>query len=369
MKIAMLGSRGVPARYGGFETVCEEVGTRLAKRGHEVVVYCRNQGQELTAYAGMTLVNLPAVRAKAAETLSHTAVSAVHAVRHRPDVAVLFNTANSPVLPLLRAAKIPVALISDGLEWRRAKWGRVAKGYSKLAERAAVNLPDRLVVDSRAVGRYFTETYGARTDYISYGAQILNEIGSNHVQRLGLAPGAYNLVVARLEPENNVDLIMEGYRRSHSKLPLVVVGGAPYASAYREHLRVLATEDARVQLLGPLWDSEALDQLYAHALIYLHGHSVGGTNPSLLRAMGAGCAVLAFDVDFNREVLADCGRYFADPTTLASGIDELELDREFTAQLGPMARARVSVEYVWDDSVDKLEALCEEIAPARRRGV
>ncbi|MBV8960040.1 MAG: DUF1972 domain-containing protein [Actinobacteria bacterium] len=365
MKIAMLGCRGVPARYGGFETVCEEVGSRLVQRGHDVVVYCRNPGQELTTHAGMQLVNLPAVRAKAAETLSHTALSAAHAIRHRPDVAVMFNTANSPVLPLLRAAKIPVALVSDGLEWRRAKWGRIAKGYSKLAERYAVRWPDRLIVDSRAVGRYFAEEYGATSEYISYGAHLITAAGSDHVERLGFTRGGYNLVVARLEPENNVDLIMEGYRQSHSPLPLVIVGGAPYASSYRQHLQMLATEDARVRMIGPMWDGEALDQLYAHAALYLHGHSVGGTNPSLLRAMGAGRAVVAFDVDFNREVLAECGRYFADAPALAKAIDRLEQEPEVGAQLGPQARARVATEYVWDDSVEKLEAMCLQIRNGR----
>src|SRR5581483_4603195 len=194
---------------------------------------------------------------------------------------------------------------------------------------------------------------------------VIDGAAADHVERLGLTPGAYNLVVARLEPENNVDLIMEGYRQSHSPLPLVIVGGAPYASSYRQHLHQLTTEDARVRMIGPLWDGEALDQLYAHAALYLHGHSVGGTNPSLLRAMGAGRAVVAFDVDFNREVLSDCGRYFADAPSLPKAIDHLEQEPDIGAALGPLARTRVAAEYVWDESVDKLEVLCEQLSASR----
>jgi len=361
MKIAFLGSRGVPARYGGFETVCEEIGSRLAERGHEIVVYCRNPGQRDHTYAGMRLINLPAVRAKAAETLSHTFLSAVHAVRHRPDVAIVFNTANSPVLPILRAGNVPVVLVSDGLEWKRDKWGRVARSYSKMAERRAAKWADQLVVDSRAVGEYFEQTYGAITEYITYGARILDEQRADALRPLGLTKRGYHLVVARLEPENNVHVILEGYRAAKTALPLVVIGGAPYSSAYQNHLKALARSDDRVRLVGSVWDQASLDQLYAHASIYLHGHSVGGTNPSLLRAMGAARPVIAYDVAFNREVLADRGRYFEDDLGLRRELDDLETTPAEAERLGELARLRVGSEYAWDDSVAKLEALCARL--------
>jgi glycosyltransferase involved in cell wall biosynthesis len=369
LSIAMLGTRGVPARYGGFETAVEEVGRRLADRGHRVVVYCRSTaaaaaGPEQSpsgSYRGMELVHLPAARKRSLETLSHTALSVGHLLRHRTDVAFLFNSANAPFLPLLRAARIPVATHVDGLEWKRAKWGPVGRRYYRNAESLAVRWSDALIADAQGIADYYDQVFGAPTTLLTYGAPLIAP-GSDRLAELGLTPGGFHLVVARFEPENHVDVIVDGYRRSGATKPLVVVGSAPYQAGYTQRVHDLA--DDRVRFLGGVWDQEQLDQLYAQCFTYLHGHSVGGTNPSLLRAIGAGAAVLAFDVDFNREVAGTTGRYFTDAADVAALVEAAEGDPATVALDGKRA-AEIAERYTWEDVAGGYEALAYRLAARR----
>src|SRR3954452_2652979 len=173
MRIALVGTRGVPARYGGFETAVEEVGQRLAARGHSVVVYCRNDGQTIDRHLGMELVNLPALRFKQTETLSHTALSIAHLAREPCDVAILFNAANAPLLPGLRLRGIPVAVHVDGLEWKRSKWSGAGRHYYQRAERGGDLSGDRLLTDAQAIRDYYRERHGADATFIAYGAPIV----------------------------------------------------------------------------------------------------------------------------------------------------------------------------------------------------
>ncbi|MGY2064506.1 DUF1972 domain-containing protein [Blastococcus sp. SYSU DS0619] len=369
MRIAMVGTRGVPARYGGFETAVEEVGRRLADRGHQVVVYCRTtsgQVERPARHLGMELVHLPAARTRALETLSHSALSVAHLVAHRTDAAFVFNAANAPLLPALRAFRIPVATHVDGLEWKRAKWGPVGQRYYRAAEALAVRWSDALIADAQGIADYYRTEFGAPTSLLTYGAPLVRP-GGDRLADLGLEPGGYHLVVARFEPENHVDLIVDGYRRSGARKPLVVVGSAPYADGYTRRVHDLA--DDRVRFLGGVWDQEQLDQLYACSFTYLHGHSVGGTNPSLLRALGAGAAVLAFDVDFNREVAGDAGRYFTDAADVARLVDAAENAPGRVRAAGRRAR-ELARRYDWDDVASGYEQLAGRLAahdvPGRR---
>jgi glycosyltransferase involved in cell wall biosynthesis len=359
VQIALVGTRGVPARYGGFETCVEEVGRRLAALGHDVVVYCREPGP--AEHLGMRRVQVAAVRHKALETLSSTAVALVDVVRHRPDVVVMFNAANAPLLPPLRARRIPVATHVDGLEWRRAKWRGGGRRYYRTAEALAVRWSDALIADAPGIGRYYAEEFGAGSEQIAYGAPVLDDPGTDLLGQLDVVPGGFHLVVARFEPENHVEEIVAGYRRSSATLPLVVVGAAPYADDYTGRVRAAADDDPRVRLVGAVWDQRLLDQLYAGACTYLHGHSVGGTNPSLLRAMGAGAATVAYDVVFNRDVLAGAGRFFGSPDELAALLDRAEEDPAEVSQLGRAARAEAS-RFDWDEVAKRYEELCERLA-------
>ncbi|GGL87446.1 DUF1972 domain-containing protein [Nakamurella endophytica] len=368
LTIALIGTRGVPARYGGFETCVEEVGRRLADRGHHVTVYCRNADADRPArYLGMDLVHLPALHQRTLETLSHTGLSVAHAVTHRPDAAVVFNCANAPFLPLLRAARVPFATHVDGLEWRRAKWGPTGQRYYKRAERMAVRWSDALIADAQGIADYYRETYAAPTDLIAYGAPVVDR-EAHRLPELDLRADGYHLVVARFEPENHVLEIVRGYSASKAELPLVVVGSAPYAQEYTDRIHQAA--DARVRFLGGVWDQELLDQLYAGARTYLHGHSVGGTNPSLLRAVGAGAATSAFDVGFNHEVLGRSGRFFRSSEDVAELVEDAERHPEEVAERGRLALEQAR-RYDWDDVTDRYEDLCRRLATSRatrRRG-
>ena len=363
LRIAMIGTRGVPAAYGGFETAVEEVGSRLAARGHEVTVYCRaSTDAPRHEYAEMRLVHLPALKLKTAETLSHTALSVVHAITHRrPDVAFVFNAANAPFVPLLRARGVPTAVHVDGLEWQRGKWGRTGRAYYRWAERSAVRHADALIADARGIAEHFADAFGAPTRLISYGAPVQSDPVSDRLGELGLSWKGFHLVVARFEPENHVDVIVDGYVRSGAALPLVVVGSAPYAAAYTARVRANVRDDPRVRLLGAVYDQDLLDQLYAGALCYLHGHSVGGTNPSLLRAMGAGSAVIAWDVTFNREVAGDHGRYFDHAASLSALLEAAEEAPAVAVRDGVALRETVRVRYRWDDVALAYEALALDL--------
>ena len=366
MRIAMVGTRGVPARYGGFETAVEEVGRRLADAGHRVVVYCRTakDGDRPDRYLGMELVHLPAARKRSLETLSHTAVSVAHLLRHRTDVAFVFNAANAPLLPLIRAARIPVATHVDGLEWQRAKWGGAGRQYYRNAESLAVRWSDALIADAVGIADYYRREFGAPTTLLTYGAPLITP-GSDRLAELGLEAGGYHLVVARFEPENHVDVIVDGYRRSKATKPLVVVGSAPYSDEYTRRVHELA--DDRVRFLGGVWDQAQLDQLYGNCFTYLHGHSVGGTNPSLLRAIGAGAAVLAFDVDFNREVTAEAGQYFREADDVAALLHAAEAAPDRVAAAGARAR-ELAAGYDWDHVAAGYEQLARRLAARERAG-
>jgi len=361
LHVALVGTRGVPARYGGFETAAEEIGRRLVERGLRVTVYCRTARDEPREqrFLGMELVHLPALRKRSLETLSHTGLSVGHLLAHRVDAAILFNAANSPWLPGLRAARIPVATHVDGLEWKRAKWGPSGQRYYRTAESLAVRWSDALIADAVGIQDYYRAEFGVPTELISYGAPRLADLPATRLAELGLEPQGYHLVVARFEPENHVDLVVEGYVASGAGLPLVVVGSAPYADDYTARVHALA--DGRVRLLGGVWDAELLDTLYAHARTYLHGHSVGGTNPSLLRAIGAGTATVAYDVGFNREVLREDGRYFATPSDVAAQVEAAEADPDDCLRRGKALAVR-ALDYDWDVVADRYEDLARRLA-------
>ena len=362
-----MGTRGVPAQYGGFETAVEEIGRRLADRGYDVTVYCRNPGQRQTEYLGMQLVNAPAVRHRMAETLSHTTISVAHTIiRGRPDAVLLLNAGNAPLLPALRAARIPTAIHLDGLESRRAKWRGMGARYYQWAERSAIRQGQIVIADAQAIADHVQRTFGRQCVVIPYGAPVI-EPPANRLAELGLQSGEYHLVVARFEPENHVLEAVSGFRASSQQRPLVVVGSAPYSQWYIDAVDQAAQGDARIRLLGAIYDQELLDQLYAHALTYVHGHSVGGTNPSLLRAMGAGCAVLAFDVEFNREVTAGQALFWSSAEDLAACFNSLD-DGGMSAELTNLrhaSRERIRSAYQWDSVTDDYEDVIHRLVERR----
>lgn len=360
MRIAMIGTRGVPAHYGGFETAVQEVGQRLAARHHQVTVYCRGRRHPTRRFLGMDLINLPHIHHRAFETLSHTALSALHASAWRPQVVLLFNAANAPFVPLLRTAGIPVAIHLDGLEWRRQKWAGIGARYYLWAEASSVRRADSVIADARSIAAYVYSKYGVDSTYIPYGAPRVQG-PLDRLRYLGLAPRGYHLVVARFEPENHVHLIVDGYTRSAAVLPLVVVGSASYSQAYEREVRRLAERrSGEVRFLGGVWDQALLDQLYQGSASYVHGHSVGGTNPSLLRAMGAGALVIAYDVAFNREVSGGHALFFDDALSVSRQLERADSPQPLRA-LAETGRSHVLEHYNWDRVTDAYERLCSDM--------
>lgn len=357
-----MGTRGAPALYGGFETAVEEIGTRLAAKGHHVTVYCRNPDQRITEYRGMTLVNLPAIHHRMAETLSHTALSSAHAIiKDHPDVCFLMNAGNAPFIRPLKLAGIPTAIHLDGLESKREKWRGLGAKYYRWAEKSAVTNGQVLISDAQAIADHVKSQYGKDSTVIAYGAEVINP-PSDRLKELNLAPNSYHLIVARLEPENHVLEAVVGYTRSNEDKPLIVVGSAPYSDWYID--KVKAAADQRTRFLGGMYDQELLDQLYAHALTYTHGHSVGGTNPSLLRAMGASAPVLAFDCEFTREVTDNRALYWStaeDYTDLLSNLNDKEL-----TNMGNTLQERVATTYQWDAIADQYEQLAFRLNSMRK---
>ena len=367
-----MGTRGVPAQYGGFETAVEEIGARLAASGHKVTVYARNPGQTLTEYRDMRVVNAPTIRHRVAETLSHTAASTVHAVvKDKPDVALVLNAGNAPLLKLLKAAKIPTAVHLDGLESKREKWRGAGARYYRWAEKAAVKWADAVIADSRAIADHVQRESGRECVFIPYGAEAI-EPGGDRLGELDLVRRDYHLIVARFEPENHVLDAVHAFRKSEETRPLVVVGSAPYSRWYTEKVHDAANSDPRIHFTGGIYDQELLDQLYANARTYIHGHSVGGTNPSLLRAMGAGAPVLAFDVEFNREVTSGQAFFWVDADELTRVLNDIAEEEDMDKMLriySENGTQRIRDHYQWDDVARRYEEMLTEVTAKGSRRV
>ncbi len=362
MKIAILGTRGVPASYGGFETLAEELGRRLADRGHAVTVYGRvgSVRSGLDSYRGMRLVVLPAVRSKHLETVSHTLLSSIHALGEGYDAALLCNAANTPWIRILQLGGVPVALNVDGLERKRRKWGLAGRTYYRLCERWASLLPDALITDAEVIRRYYRRSYGAPSHMIAYGGDLEPPAGRDVLDRLGLEPDQYLLYVSRFEPENNPDRVAEAYRRVPGERRLVMVGGAPYAPQLAERVREVA--DDRVLLPGPIY-GDGYRQLLFGCRLYIHATEVGGTHPALVEAMGARRPVLYYDTPENREVAKEAGRRFR-----FEGEDALEqvLGRVLENvpvldELSRRSRRVVEQRFRWSDIADAYERVLSEL--------
>jgi glycosyltransferase involved in cell wall biosynthesis len=362
LRVALVGSRGVPARYGGYETLAEEVGTRLAARGFAVTVYCRAHATAPHAgpYRGVERVVLPTLRSKHLDTPVHTFLSALDARGRGFDAALVVNSANALFLPALRAAGTPVALHVDGIEKRRAKWGPFGRAVYALSERLACVLPDALVTDAEVIRRHYLRRYGVDSTVIAYGVDP-RPPGDAILGELGLAPGRYFLYVSRFEPENNPHRVAAAYRLVGGDLPLVMVGGAPYAGRFIRGFT--AGADPRIRFPGAIY-GEGYRQLLAHALAYVHATEVGGTHPALVEAMGYGTCVLVNDAPENRETAGDVALYFqaAAPPTLAAALEWVRAHPREAAERGRAAAARAAALYSWERVTDRYAGLLSRLA-------
>jgi glycosyltransferase involved in cell wall biosynthesis len=374
LRIAIMGTRGVPAAYGGFETFTEELGARLVARGHDVTVYGRSHviPADLHEHRGMRLRIFPTIRHKYLDTVAHTGLSVLDGLIRRFDVVLICNNANAPFALVPRLGGAKVVLNVDGLEWQRGKWNRLGRTYYQACAWLSPRLPIVLVSDADVIARWYREHHGKSTIYIPYGSDARRIEPGETLARLDLEPSRYLLYVSRLEPENNAHLVIEAYRRAggHDGLdgvPLVVVGDAPYATDYKSDLESAAAATPGVLLTGYVF-GDGYAELQSNALVYIQATEVGGTHPALVEAMGRGACILANDVPEHREVLGDAGRYYArnDADSLAAGLRALLADPAEQRRLGEAAQRRALAEYSWDHVADEYETLFRRLVARRR---
>jgi len=368
MNVAILGTRGIPASYSGFETAVEQITSRLTKRGHRVVVYCRTHvvDPDVLEWKGAELVHLPTVRNKYLDTFVHTLLSSVHAaLKVKPDVALFFIAGNSPLCLVTRIAGIPTVINVDGLDSDRRKWNGIAKSYLRAAERMSPWLATRAITDSHAVAAIYAKRYGREIGVVPYGAEMPAAHDGGLLEKLGLEPRRYVLFVGRLEPENNPHLLVEAWARipgSVTKgMKLVVVGGAPYASDYIDRVRRAA--DPRVIFPGYVF-GPGYWELQQNAYLFCAPTEVGGTHPVILEALVAGNCVLVNDYRPNAETVGDAGVYFSGAEgvpDLTRQLERLVEDPERVASYRDRARERAAM-YSWDAVAAAYEHLLLEVS-------
>jgi glycosyltransferase involved in cell wall biosynthesis len=366
MRIAILGTRGIPANYGGFETFAEELSTRLAARGHQVTVYCREK-HACGQYRGVQLIYLPTIRHKYLDTLAHTFLSTLYLLAHRVDAALYCNAANALFTVFARLAGIPVALNVDGIERKRRKWNAFARAWYRMSEYLSTILPNRFVTDAEAIREYYKQQYNKDSLFIPYGADLGCVDTRGALDELGLKPGEYFLYVSRMEPENRALEVREAFETTSTPMKLALIGDAPHAEEYKA--RVRDTNDPRVVIPGAIYGL-GYRELGSWCFAYVHATEVGGTHPALIEAMGRGNLVLYFETPENREVCDDAGLAYRDHAGLISRINEVlampEADRD---ALRAKAAARARERYDWEAVTTQYESLLMQLAISGSTGL
>jgi len=358
LRIAILGTRGIPANYGGFETFAEALSKSLVERGHEVTVYGRSHyvDRSIRSYRGVRVIVVPSVPHKYLDTPSSTLLATLDAVFRRFDLILYCNSANSFCSFLPRAAGKRVLLNVDGLEWKRAKWNRFGQAVYRISEFLSTFLPDHIVTDAREVQRYYSSQFHCASTYIPYGAPIGRVRTQGALRTFGLKKNQYILYVSRLEPENNAHIVIEAFEKVKTDMPLLIVGDAPYSHDYIRRLK--RTKDSRIRFTGYVF-GQGYRELQSHAYCYVQATEVGGTHPALVEAMGHGNCILANDVPEHREVLGDAGLYFrtACCDTLTERFQNVVDNPRKVEEFKKRSKARAEARYTWDKVTDAYERL------------
>lgn len=368
LDIGVYGARGIPSTYSGYETFLTVMLPALAARGHVITMYCRRGDVEHEhTYEGVKKRFLPSIESKALSTLSHGAIAAFAARSARHDVVLVLNVANAGYCAIHRWTGQPVVLNVDGQEWLRGKWGRTARRFFKLSALIARRTTTALIADCSAMQQIYHEEFAASSTVVPYcWTDLTARVRSEGLGGAGLKPGQYFCQAGRLNPENNAVPLAQAFARSKCKWPLVILGGANYDSPVRRELEDLARRDDRIRLLGHIDDRATFAGLVQNAGAYLHGHSVGGINPSLLEAMGIGALIVALDTVFNLEALGDAGLYFHDfDASLTSLLESLPvMSAQNRDRLRQQASERVRATYSAGRVVKAYETLLIAAAAA-----
>lgn len=359
LRVAILGSRGFPQTYSGYEVFVRELAPRLVGRGHDVLVYCRRGlfKQRPKYHKGVRLVYVPNIETKELGTFSHTLLSMFDVLFRRVDVVLVVNISNAfhCIIPRLFGKR--VAINVDGLDWKRDKWGPLAKKYFYLNARSVGQIcPEGVITDAQEMRRIYLEEFNTPSACIAYGADLETTTDSSALRQYGLEPFKYYLILSRMVPENNADLIVRAFERVRTSRILAIAGDANYRSAFVDSLK--KTGDPRVRFIGHIGSPDHVKQLHSNAYAYVHGHSLGGTNPSLLTALACRNCVLALNTPFNLEVLRDYGILFdRDPADLARKLQRIEDHPEQAAEYRNRAPRRIREAYTWEKITDQYEEL------------
>lgn len=357
MRIALLGTRGIPANYGGFETFAEEISVRLVERGHQVTVYCRERHPHCM-YRGVRLRYMPTIRHKYLDTVAHTGISTLTLLFRRFDALLYCNAANAIFTLWPRLIGMPTALNVDGVERHRKKWNQLAKTWYLLSEWMATWCCSAVVTDAEVIRKYYLDRYRKKTTFIPYGAETGKVAGTGELRALGLQPGKYVLYVSRMEPENNALTVRQAFEKVKTDWKLVLVGDAPYAADYIRQVR--DTRDPRVLIPGAIY-GEGYRQLQSHCAVYVQATEVGGTHPALIEAMGRGALVLYLKTPESDEVAAGAAVPFESDLKekLQWAVDLPEQER---LAWGDRAMQRIEKLYSWNAVTDAYEALLQRLA-------
>ncbi|MCU0614823.1 MAG: DUF1972 domain-containing protein [Desulfobacterales bacterium] len=358
MKIAIMGTRGIPACYSGFETFAEQLSVRLVKMGHEVTVYCRSNIIKYPDkfYKGVRLVILPTISHKYLDTVVHTFLTVIHSLFQRFDVAVICNAANGPFAFIPRIVGTKILMNPDGPDYRRNKWGGVGKLWFRLGEITSLAFANEIVSDAIVLKDYFIREYKRETVFIPYGSEVERVKTRAALDRFGLEPDNYILYVSRLEPENNAHLVVGAFEKTSTNKKLVIVGDAPYNKEYIAKLK--QTKDPRIIFTGFLFGN-GYQELQSHAHCYIQATSVGGTHPALIEAMGFGNCVIANDTPEHIEVTGDAAVIFDKNSeeSLRRQIDLVTSPGFPIDEYRQKALKRMDEKYSWEKVARSYEAL------------
>lgn len=366
MHVAIIGTRGYPYVYSGYETFIRELVERLVKRNVEVTVYChRNLFDERPKEVnGVRLVYIPTIETKALSQLIHSFLSMTHACFSSADVVFAVNSANGPFGIISRLLRKPTAINVDGLEWLRPKWRGFGGRYFKWASRQATRWYDAIVNDADEMRRIYLELFKKDSVVIAYGGNIKYSTKPELIEEWNLDPLDYYLIVGRFIPDNNWGLMIDGFRNSSSQRKLVIVGDVPYHDEYSANLKKLSETDDRLIFTGLVKNREAVAELFHNAYAYLHGHEFGGTNPTMLEALSFGSAILSLNTPFNQEVLqkGKHGRFFEkDSKSVCELISELDKEHEMILTMKESSRSGITEKYNWDHITDQYLQLFERL--------
>ena len=369
LKISIIGSRGYPYVYSGYETLIKELSERLVEKDCEVTVYChRSLFKEKPALVnGIKLVYVPTIETKSLSQLIHSFLSMFHAVVSDADVIFAVNAANGPFGLISKIFRKPTAINVDGLEWLRPKWKGLGGRYFKIAARLSTILFDQIINDSEEMRKVYLNTFKKESVVIAYGATIKKSEDPSLIQQWLINPKEYYLVVGRMIPDNNADIIVKGFLASNSTKKMVVVGDVFYKDKYADELKAL--KDDRLIFTGYVHDPQVLAALYHHCYVYVHGHEFGGTNPTMIKAMAYGCAILALNTIFNKEMLNNdsYGIYFEkNQAALRKQIDYADQHPKQIKKLSQNSHLGITDKYNWDCITDQYLKVFRQLIKKRK---